>query len=426
MSRMGISKGLEQNMRIAIIGGGLSGLVSGYRLSPCHNISIYEKSGEIGGLVSSYTREHYSVERYYHHFFSRDTCLLNLLEELNLSNEILWLKGSTGTYQNGNVYPLTTPLEILKYPHLSLCDKFRLALFTKKVNRFHISDLDAISAEKFLIGELGEKIYRSFFRPLLNSKFGQNADEVSAAWLVSRVSIRSDRSIGGERLGYLNRGFSTFIKAISAEISKQGGDIRINTPVTSIFKNEGVWYVNDTPYDLVIGTIAPALLRRAGVTIPDIPYQGAACLTMGLSRSVTNGIYWVNLYDDAPYGAVIEHTCFAPFAWYGEHIVYLASYYTGEIPEGLKERMIEDFCKKFSVQKDEINWAEMTVEPYAGPLYLAGYKEQMKSVSVPGLLLAGMFSEENYPERSLEGSVRAGLRVAREVMEMEHTAEVNV
>lgn len=411
-------------MRIAIIGGGISGLVSGYRLSKDHKITIYEKSAEIGGLLSSYHRKAYSIERYYHHFFSGDRAFLHLLDELNLSDTILWLKGSTGTYQNGTIYPLTTPLEILLYPHLSVFEKFRLALFTKKIKHFDLSHLDTISAEKFLTEQLGEKIYRSFFRPLLNSKFGQNAEKISAAWLVSRVAIRSDRSLGGERLGYLERGFSSFIESLSNTITGYGGEIRTNTPVTCIQKGREGWYVNDEPFDAVIATIAPGLLKKTGLDIPDIPYQGAACLTLGLVRPVTQGIYWINLYDDAPYGAVIGHTCFAPRAWYGEDIVYLASYYTGTPAPDLKERMIEDFRSKFSVRSDEILWAEMSSDPYAGPLYLAGYKEQMNMISVPGLVLAGMFSEENYPERSIEGSVRAGLRAAEEIIRMRENPEV--
>lgn len=426
MSRMGISKGLLENMRIAIIGGGISGLVSAYKLSPNHEITIYEKSAEIGGLLSSYHREKYSIEKYYHHFFSGDTSFLNLLKELNLSDRILWLKGSTGTWVSGTLYPLTTPFEILRYPHLSLYDKFRLALFTKKAKTFDTIKLDTISAEKFLTEQLGEKIYRSFFRPLLNSKFGQNAEKVSAAWVVSRVAIRSDRSLGGERLGYLDRGFSLFIKAISEKIKECGGEIRIRTPVISISRDENGWYVNGEKFDAVIATIAPGLLRETGPDIPEVPYQGAACLTMGLVRPVTQGIYWINLYDDAPYGAVIGHTCFAPRDWYGEDIVYLASYYSGAPSPHLKEKMIKDFCRKFSVRNEEILWAEMASDPYAGPMYLAGYKELMKTVSVPGLVLAGMFSEENYPERSIEGSVRAGLRAADEISHMARKMEVNM
>ena len=77
--------------------------------------------------------------------------------------------------------------------------------------------------------------------------------------------------------------------------------------------------------------------------------------------------------------------------------------------------MIRDFCRKFSIQRDEITWAALTTDPCAGPLYQAGYKERLRTVTVPGLILAGMFSEENYPERSIEGSVRAGLRAADEI-----------
>lgn len=403
-------------MRIAIIGGGLSGLVSAYRLSPDHEITIYEKSAELGGLLSSYHRGTYSIERYYHHFFTGDESFLHLLDELRLTEDILWLKGSTGTYLNGVIYPLTTPIEILRYPHLTIPDKIKLGLFTKKVRTFDLSELDAISAEKFLHEQVGDKIYQSFFRPLLKSKFGMNAEKVSAAWLVSRVAIRSDRSLAGERLGYLNKGFSRFINTISGQITERGGEIRISSPVTSLIRQEKTWFVNDEPYEGIIATIAPGLLREIGVPISDVPYQGAACLTMGLKRAVTNGIYWINLYDNAPYGAVIGHTCFAPFSWYGEHIIYLASYFTGNPVPDLNEQMIRDFCKKFGVQKNEILWTELSLDPFAGPLYLAGYKPRMEELTVPGMSLAGMFSAENYPERSIEGSVRAGERAAKEII----------
>jgi protoporphyrinogen oxidase len=338
------------------------------------------------------------------------------LDELRLTEDILWLKGSTGTYLNGVIYPLTTPIEILRYPHLTIPDKIKLGLFTKKVRTFDLSELDAISAEKFLHEQVGDKIYQSFFRPLLKSKFGMNAEKVSAAWLVSRVAIRSDRSLAGERLGYLNKGFSRFINTISGQITERGGEIRISSPVTSLIRQEKTWFVNDEPYEGIIATIAPGLLREIGVPISDVPYQGAACLTMGLKRAVTNGIYWINLYDNAPYGAVIGHTCFAPFSWYGEHIIYLASYFTGNPVPDLKEQMIRDFCKKFGVQKSDILWTELSLDPFAGPLYLAGYKPRMEALTVPGMSLAGMFSAENYPERSIEGSVRAGERAAKEII----------
>ena len=416
MSRMGISKGLSPDMRIAIIGGGLTGLAAGFRLSPSHEIIIIEKEKMAGGLLSSYQRPGYSIERYYHHFFSGDKKLLALLSDLGIQNDIVWLKGSTGTLIDGKIFPLTTPFEIIRYPYLSLTDKLKLALFTKRAKDLLSDELDNISAEEFIIHNLGDRIFRSFFRPLLISKFGSNIGEISAAWLVSRVAIRSDRSLGGERLGYLKGGFSILINLLISEITGAGGIIRYNEPVISLQRTNSGWDVNGEAFDRVIATVAPGQLKKFGLLIPDIPYQGAACLTIGLKRQVTEGIYWINLYDDAPYGAVIGHTCFAPYNWYHEHIVYLASYFTGDVKSDLKELMIRDFCHRFSVKSDDIIWAEIAVDQLAGPIYKTGYKKLMSSLSVPGLFLAGMHSAENYPERSIEGSLSAGFRVADEVM----------
>jgi len=402
-------------MRIAIVGGGLTGLIAGYQLSSVFKITIFEKDKEIGGLLSSYHRPEYSIERYYHHFFSGDKHLLRISEDLGLTDDIVWLQGSTGTYINGRIVPLTTPFEIIRYPYLSVTDKVKLALFTISARKLQFEDLDDISAVDFINERLGEKIYESFFRPLLISKFGQNAGSISAAWLVSRVAIRSDRSAGGERLGYFKKGFSGFIAGLSSAIESSGGSIRCMEPVVCLKEVTGGWEVNGEKYDMVISTIAPVLMKGMGISLPDIPYQGAACLTLAMSRQVTGGIYWINLYDDAPYGAVIGHTCFAPYDWYHEHIVYLASYFTGEVNPDLKNIMIQDFCKKFSVNPDEIKWAELAVDQYAGPLYITGYKKLMNKDKGSDIFLAGMHSLENYPERSIEGCICAGIRVAEEV-----------
>ena len=97
---------------------------------------------------------------------------------------------------------------------------------------------------------------------------------------------------------------------------------------------------------------------------------------------------------------------------YGEHLVYLASYFTGSLPPRLDERMLADFCSRFSVNRDEITWHRLAVDPLAGPVYTTGYRALIPRYEQDGLYMAGMFSKANYPERSIEGSVRAGLEVA--------------
>ncbi len=95
------------------------------------------------------------------------------------------------------------------------------------------------------------------------------------------------------------------------------------------------WTVQGERFDTVVSTIPPQLLAAmTGLPLTPIPYQGAACMTLALDREVTNGIYWLNMKDEAPYGAVVAHTNFVPVERYGEHLVYLASYFAGDFRPG--------------------------------------------------------------------------------------------
>ena len=120
--------------------------------------------------------------------------------------------------------------------------------------------------------------------------------------------------------------------------------------------------------------------------------------------------------DPAPYGAVVSHTGFIPADRYGgEHLVYLASYFSGTLPQEFDQKMVTDFCGRFGIRKDGIRWSRTAVDPFAGPVFTLGYRSRIPAYERGGLFMAGMFSEPNYPERSMEGAVRAGRRRLRGV-----------
>jgi protoporphyrinogen oxidase len=74
--------------------------------------------------------------------------------------------------------------------------------------------------------------------------------------------------------------------------------------------------------------------------------------------------------------------------------------------------MIDDFCTRFSLARCDIRWHRVAIDPWAGPVYTTGYRSLVPGYENQGLFMAGMFSMTNYPERSMEGSIRAGLEVA--------------
>ncbi|MDP2796813.1 MAG: NAD(P)/FAD-dependent oxidoreductase [Methanoregula sp.] len=400
-------------MKIGIIGGGLTGLVAAHALSGEHEVDLFEKMPFLGGCLSSYPINDYWIERYYHHCFSTDTHLFALIDQLGVSEKLEWKTGTTGYYAKKKIYALNTPMEILLYPELSIVDKARLAYLTLTAKKADLNALDDIPADRYIIEHLGENAYTSFFEPLLKSKFGEQRKDVSAAWLMSRIAIRSNRGVSGEHLGYLRGGFHLLIDALLQSIERKGGKIRKQQPVSSIIQKKGYWTINDSRYDAVISTIPPQELEKAGgPAMQPIPYQGAACMTLAMDREVTQGIYWLNMKDAAPYGAVVTHTNFIAQERYGEHIMYLASYFSGTVPAQLDRRMLDDFCNRFSVAPTEIHWHKMAIDPLAGPVYTTGYRSLIPAYEQKGLYLAGMFSRPNYPERSMEGSIRAGLDVA--------------
>ncbi|MDI9633735.1 MAG: NAD(P)/FAD-dependent oxidoreductase [Methanolinea sp.] len=399
-------------MKVCIIGGGLTGLTAALSLGKEHEVDLYEKRHRLGGCLASYEVGDTHVESFYHHCFSGDNRFFSLLGTLGLRDRLEWFSGSTGYFAGGKVYPLTTPGQILSYPYLTLWEKARLALLTLRSRSIDAASLDGVTAREFIVGALGERTYESFFEPLLASKFGDYRDRISAAWLVSRIAIRSHRGLSGERLGYLKGGFHAVISALAERVGRDC-TIRLGDPVEKLAREAGGWRVNDRRYDAVISTVPPQALPP--MSVPDVepvPYQGAACVLAGLGRDPAGGVYWLNMKDPAPYGAVIVHTNLVPRERYGEHLVYLASYFHGKLPEKADERMLSDFCTRFGIPRGEIHWHRFAVEQYAGPLYVTGYAEKILPYRAAGLYFAGMFSRPNYPERSMEGAVAAGTEVA--------------
>jgi len=52
------------------------------------------------------------------------------------------------------------------------------------------------------------------------------------------------------------------------------------------------------------------------------------------------------------------------------------------------------------------------------PIFETGFKNKVLpyKTKIKGLYLAGMFSPPNYPERSMNGSIRAGLECAEKIL----------
>src|SRR5688572_24327835 len=112
--------------RIGIIGGGITGLTAAYRLKQAGcAVTIFEASGELGGLASGFSLAGYPVEKAYHFLYKTDEHILALVDEFGLSDKLSYNKSSVSTYYGGKLYPMMSPLDLIKFTPISFIDRIR-------------------------------------------------------------------------------------------------------------------------------------------------------------------------------------------------------------------------------------------------------------------------------------------------------------
>ena len=122
---------------------------------------------------------------------------------------------------------------------------------------------------------VGQEAYEVLWRRLFDYKFYDYTDNLSAAWIWSRIRRigRSRYSLFREKLGYLEGGSATLLQAMHADIEAHGGEIRLKSPVRKVLIEDGQVRGVDVAgqfeaFDKVICTVPLPYVPRL---MPDLP-----------------------------------------------------------------------------------------------------------------------------------------------------------
>ena len=87
----------------------------------------------------------------------------------------------------------------------------------------------------------GDRVYEVVWEPLLRGKFGQYADEISAAWFWAKLRLRggSRGARGEELLAYFTGGFAALADELVARIVAAGGEVRLGKAATGLVTEAG-------------------------------------------------------------------------------------------------------------------------------------------------------------------------------------------
>lgn len=425
-----------QKPSLAIIGGGITGIAAALELakSDRFEITLFEKADHLGGMSDYYTWDGITWDRFYHVILSTDTVMLDFIRQLGLKDQLFWKEAKSGFYGDGKLVSMSTTLDFIRFPFLSLWDKFRLGLGILYSARIKDpTKLDRIYAKEWLTKVFGRRVYESIWDPLLRSKLGSAREKTSAAFIWATIArLYGARSAENkqEKMGHVQGGYKTILDAAEKKLTQLGVRITLNSPVNELepiaasspkpqtpeeFTTNGTNSTDKTNshnsfsvevngtfhrFDNVLFTVnCPAVLNTLHQKDPQpywehigqVKYLGVICVLLFLSRTLSP-YYVINLLDKKlPFTGIIEATNIVPpYELKDLHLVYLPKYITENDPLNtrsdteIKDLFTSGLQKVYpELKEEEILYHAVFRETFVQPLQELNYLKRSNSVHTP-------------------------------------------
>lgn len=427
-------------MKVAILGGGFTGLTAAYYLrKKGYEVTIFEKESVLGGLAVGFREKNWQwpLERAYHHLFATDKDILNLAKTTGFKG-IFYRSPETASFyrvhDNYRIFPVDTPQDFLKFPLLSLIDKIRASAvlaFLKFSPFFTLYERQ--TCEALFTKTMGKKSWETVFGQLLRKKFGKYAGNILSSFIWARVKVRT------KSLGYVQGGFQTFVEYLENTNDRSGTVIKKNHSVVRIEKRGARFAVHyhannkneDTSeiFDSVISTLPSPILAQSAIGIfptayfekfKKLHYLHAVVLILESSKPLLEKTYWLNICDpEIPLMFVGQHTNFIDKKNYGgKHLAYVGWYVDQQNP--LWEMDHESIAKFITPHLKKINPAFKISEtkkflfkaPFAQPVFDADFIKNKPLFETPlkNFYIANL--DMTYPnDRGTNYAVKLGRQV---------------
>src|ERR1700729_57486 len=309
--------------RVVVIGSGAMGLATAFHaVRAGHTVEVLEAASEPGGMAAHFDLAGLSIERFYHFVCKSDLPTMALMSELGIRDQLRWKATSMGIFTRGRLHDWGNPVALLRFSEISLVSRLRYGLFAfLSVRRDRWDAIETESARSWITRWCGTEVYDRLWSPLFALKFYQYAENVSAAWIWTRIRRigRSRRSMMQEELGYIEGGSQTPVDALYSAIVERGGRIRTGCAAQKIIVKAGQVAGVSTPggvvqADAVICTVPTPLISAM---VPDLPEEwkaryesivnmGICCIVFKLKRPVSEH-FWVNISEpDIAIPGIIE------------------------------------------------------------------------------------------------------------------------
>lgn len=296
----------KPRLRIAVIGGGISGLAAAHRareLQPSAEIVLLEASARLGGVLHTETCDGFLIERGADNFITTVPWAVDFCRRIGFAEELVQTNPShRGAFvvRQGRLakippgFVVMAPSRLLPIaltPILSPLGKLRLAC--ERLVPCRTSDDDE-SLASFVTRRLGRETYERLVQPLVASIYGADVEKLSLAATMprflqmerehgslTRAMFRerkarrdsADKQSGGVRYSQFvapRRGMSSLVRAIVDRL--QQVTLFVESPVKKLTPT------NDHGWRLDVGGPQPRQLACHGVILATPSHQSAQLL----------------------------------------------------------------------------------------------------------------------------------------------------